>query len=183
LLATACVHVAAGVAERGRVVRTRKAPVLTILAVLIGLMTLGVATALAGTNRIELRADLIGANELPPADPDGRGDAEVTLKTNTNEICFALEWRRIGAPNRGHIHLGDSTVNGPVVVTFFDLVVPPAPPTDPLFDQLEKGRVRGCAPATAELIGQIAANPAGYYVNLHNARFPSGAIRGQLAAP
>ena len=26
----------------------------------------------------------------------------------------------------------------------------------------------------------IAANPAGYYVNLHNARFPGGAARGQL---
>jgi hypothetical protein len=155
-----------------------------MVAIVIGLMTLGVATAIAGTNRIQLRADLLGANELPAADPDGRGDAEVTLKTNTNEICFALEWRRIGAPNRGHIHVGDSTVNGPVVVTFFDLVAPmPADPFNPLFDQLEKGRVRGCVPATAELIGQIAANPSGYYVNLHNARFPAGAIRGQLGTP
>jgi hypothetical protein len=36
---------------------------------------------------------------------------------------------------------------------------------------------------TAQLIGEIAANPSGYYVNLHNARFPGGAIRGQLGTP
>jgi hypothetical protein len=27
----------------------------------------------------------------------------------------------------------------------------------------------------------IAANPANYYVNVHNAPFPGGAVRGQLA--
>jgi hypothetical protein len=27
----------------------------------------------------------------------------------------------------------------------------------------------------------IIANPAGYYVNIHNADFPGGAVRGQLA--
>jgi hypothetical protein len=32
----------------------------------------------------------------------------------------------------------------------------------------------------ADLLEAIAADPAGYYVNLHNPRFPGGAIRGQL---
>jgi hypothetical protein len=31
-----------------------------------------------------------------------------------------------------------------------------------------------------ELVGAIAANPSGYYVNVHNIPYPDGAIRGQL---
>ncbi len=34
--------------------------------------------------------------------------------------------------------------------------------------------------ADPAVLAQIEANPSGYYVNLHNARFPGGAIRGQL---
>jgi hypothetical protein len=30
------------------------------------------------------------------------------------------------------------------------------------------------------VLSQIVANPAGYYVNVHNARFPGGSLRCQL---
>ncbi len=39
------------------------------------------------------------------------------------------------------------------------------------------GCVSGVDPA---LIGEIIANPAGYYVNVHTTPFPGGAVRGQL---
>ncbi len=32
-----------------------------------------------------------------------------------------------------------------------------------------------------QTVAEILANPSAYYVNVHNAEFPSGAIRGQLA--
>jgi hypothetical protein len=32
------------------------------------------------------------------------------------------------------------------------------------------------------LLKDIAKNPSLYYVNVHNGEFPSGAVRGQLAA-
>ena len=34
--------------------------------------------------------------------------------------------------------------------------------------------------ADPALIQENADNPEGFYVNLHNSRFPSGAIRGRL---
>jgi hypothetical protein len=160
--------------------RTRRPAILVVLLVVIGLMTLAAATTMAGDNRVRLRAGLTGAAEVPPADPDGRGVARVNLNMEAGEICFAMRYWRIGTPNRAHIHAGAAGVNGGIVVTLFDLVAPPAPPTDPLYDQLEKRRVRGCVPVAADLLEAIAADPAGYYVNLHNPRFPGGAIRGQL---
>jgi hypothetical protein len=158
--------------------RTRR-PLVLVALVVIAIMTLA-ATAAASGNRVTLRADMTGAQEVPAADPDGRGVARVNLKMHTGEVCFDLRWWRIGTPNRAHIHVGAAGVNGGIVVGLFDLVAPPAPPTDPLFDQLEKGQIHDCVPVAAEVLEAIAANPAGYYVNVHNNRFPGGAIRGQL---
>jgi CHRD domain len=171
--------------ERGDHVRRRKVPTLLILLTTTAVLTLGLsATALAAA-RTELEAQLTGANEVPPADPDGRGRAEVTLRlaegAATGEVCFSLEFRRIGTPHLAHIHVGAAGQNGPPVVVLLDLVAAPRPATDPLHDSLERGRLRGCLDAPAATIQAIIANPAGYYVNIHNPRFPGGAIRGQLA--
>ena len=38
----------------------------------------------------------------------------------------------------------------------------------------------GCSEIDAELAADITSDPGAFYVNLHNAGFPAGAIRGQL---
>ena len=89
----------------------------------------------------------------------------------------------MGTPNRGHIHKAATGANGGIVVGFFELVGMPA---DPRNDDLEEGHLEGCVtldpavPANADVARRIADNPEHYYVNLHNARFPGGAVRGQL---
>ena len=52
------------------------------------------------------------------------------------------------------------------------MIVNLVPPTN--------GESSGCASASGELIKAIFQNPANYYVNVHNAEYPGGALRGQL---
>jgi CHRD domain len=129
----------------------------------------------------QLAAHLSGANEVPPADPDGRGLALVG--TGRERVCFAVGWTRIGAPIFAHIHAGAAGVNGPVVVLFFDVPelpgLPPGTPPAALPDTI--AAAAGCVgDQDPALLRDIRRHPADYYVNVHNAEFPGGAIRGQL---
>jgi len=85
-------------------------------------------------------------------------------------ITFVLQWNNITAPILGHIHRGAAGVTGPVVVPFFMTAVPAG-----IFALA--GTVPNVDPALAR---QIRAAPRDYYVNLHTAEFPAGAVRGQL---
>jgi hypothetical protein len=141
-------------------------------------LVLAFAATVTASQGPRFRVQLSGANEVPAADPDGSGRATVWIDAAAGEVCFDIRVSNTGTPNRAHIHVGAAGANGGIVVPFFELVGLAA---DPLNDVLEdKGRVEGCVEAEPELLATIAANPEGYYVNLHNARFPGGAVRGQL---
>lgn len=107
-------------------------------------------------------APLRGSNEVPPADADGTGFAVVTINGTT--VNYTVFHQNIGAPTVAHIHRGAAGEVGPPVI---DLNV----------NTLVNGTVSG---VSQSLINEIVANPAGFYVNVHNSEFPNGAIRGQL---
>jgi hypothetical protein len=112
-----------------------------------------------------LHADLTGAAEVPgPGDPDGGGTAFVVALPDQGKVCFTLFVHGIGTANGAHIHEAPADEAGPVVVT----LEPPA-----------SGGSGGCGD-TAEA-ADIATQPEDYYVNVHNAEFPGGAVRGQLS--
>lgn len=113
---------------------------------------------------------LTGAAEKPgPGDPDGSGTARLSINVGVGEVCFQLSVTDILLPATGaHIHVGDVMSPGPVVV---GLVAPD-----------ETGTSSGCVGASPDLLKQIVANPAGYYVNVHSTDFLAGAVRGQLSA-
>jgi hypothetical protein len=158
--------------------RRRQIPVLAVSAILAGAIGYGLTgTANAQGGDTHLRAALRGTNEIPVADPDGRGRARFDFTVADGEICFEVFFTATGTPNRGHIHIGDATVNGGIVVPLFELVGLPA---DERNDALERGSLSDCVPADPAILAQIEANPGGFYCNLHNSRFPAGAIRGQL---
>jgi hypothetical protein len=122
-----------------------------------------------------LSATLAGGAEVPgPGDDDGTGTATVRLDAAAGTVCFDLAWSKIRGPWGAHIHRGAEGEAGDIVVVFFntrDLVPIPKTITS----------VSGCVRnVDAAVIDAIAADPGGYYVNVHNRRFPAGAIRGQL---
>jgi hypothetical protein len=145
--------------------------IFTTLLVAIALIVALPGSSSAHDGRL-LSAKLSGANEVPPADPDGSGSATVLLRDDS--VCFTLRWADINAPFAGHIHRGGAGINGPIVVPFFQKT-----PATPLPASLSSaaGCVGGVDPA---LIREIRSNPAGFYVNLHTADFPGGVIRDQL---
>jgi hypothetical protein len=118
----------------------------------------------------QLHSAMAGANEVPPADPDGTGTGAVTAVGSV--VCWSVTWTNIATPTRGHIHQAPAGVNGPIVVPFFE-----APSGLPSTLDSVSGCTAGVDPA---LVRQIRTAPSGFYTNIHNAEFPGGAIRGQL---
>jgi CHRD domain len=125
--------------------------------------------AVAGAGGAPQSATLTGAAEIPgPGDPDGSGAASLRLNPGQEEICYELTVSDIAPAAAAHIHRGAVSVAGPVVV-------PLIPPTD--------GSSSACASVDRDLVLEILIDPAAFYVNVHNADYPAGAIRGQLSQP
>ena len=125
-------------------------------------------------------ARLTGAQEVPPADPDGIGGAAITFDVTDPadqvagaQACFDLSYSNItGTPAAAHIHRGIAGVNGPIVV----------PAGNASFPNLGPNSATGCVLIGADLATEIMTTPANFYVNVHTSDFAGGAIRGQLAA-
>jgi hypothetical protein len=136
---------------------------LVALATAIGLTVTSLAVAKGGNH---LTAQLRGSNERPAAAATNRGRAEIRLNAATGKVCWQFTIARIdGRPTAAHIHKGAPGVSGPVVV--------------PLGTTFKR---QGCASAAKSKIRAIASRPGAFYVNVHNAKHPAGAMRGQLRA-
>ena len=114
-----------------------------------------------------LTAVLSGAAEVATAgDPDGRGAATITLDSIGQTVCVDSTTSGIDTVTLTHIHRGAAGANGPVVLDF-------APGG--------LGSLSKCVVSTTALIDEIAANPAGFYFNVHTTAFGAGAVRGNFA--
>ncbi len=111
-----------------------------------------------------LSAHLGGAGS---PDADGAGHATIKIDAAKNQICTDLMVEKIAPATMAHIHKAPADASGPVAV--------------PLAKPDAAGKSSACATVGAEVVKDILANPAGYYVNVHNAEFPGGAVRGQLS--
>ncbi len=136
--------------------------------------------AFAGHTNTVLNADLdgraevgTGTNNAIVGDPNGRGEVYVFgIDGDPNTLCYVLLVDKIEPATAAHIHEGAAGTNGPPVANLA------APFDGDAADCLTEGET-GKFP-TGEKVADILANPADYYVNVHNATYPGGAIRGQL---
>jgi hypothetical protein len=138
----------------------------TVLAAL-ALPAVALATPSAGAAMSPVvSATLRGANEVPKGAPGGSGLVVLHLDGAKGTVCWAFtELAKIGPAQAAHIHKGTKGKAGPIVV--------------PLGGAY---KAKGCTKAAATLIGTIEEHPSAYYVNVHTATYPNGAIRGNLAA-
>ena len=139
----------------------------TILA-LVGLLTLA-GTVVAA--EMTLTATLAGGDaEIPPGDPDGSGTASIVVDPAAGTLCWEFSTENVGPGSASHIHAGAAGVAGDVVVPL---------DTDG-FEESSEGCIEPMEDAAA--LQEIVDSPADFYVNVHTADFPGGAVRGQLSA-
>ncbi|MFF7977716.1 CHRD domain-containing protein [Streptomyces sp. NPDC007901] len=155
--------------------RTLAAAAVTVTA-LGGAAVPAAATSHHTTDSVVLVASLRGASEVPvaggPAVGDKDGAALEFIQVKGDKVTVAVTWRGTGRPTDLHIHQGAKGTNGGVKIDFGKL--------------LKKTRghsVTGSVKVTDKaLLKQLTTDPGAFYANLHTARFPGGAVRGQLHA-
>jgi len=116
-------------------------------------------------------AEECNATACGVGDTDGSATGSITVNVGQQRVCWEFTAvNNIAVPNRGHIHKAPAGTNGAIVVDFFNVAVG------------TQGPLTGCttAPLSRTLLVDIIEHPSAYYLNLHNADFPAGAIRGQL---
>jgi hypothetical protein len=98
----------------------------------------------------------------PSGDPDGSGEAHLTLNKTRRKVCASITWQDIESPDSAHIH---RVSDGGIVVDLSGSVT---------------GGSRCATGVSQRKITLLLRHPGRYYVNVHNTAFPAGAIQGRL---
>jgi hypothetical protein len=101
-------------------------------------------------------------------DKNGRGSFSATL--DGRQLCYGIQVKNIDNPVASHIHKAGKNAAGPVVQEL------DAPATG------DPGASSACVRVSRSLARDLRQHPGRYYVNVHTAKFPNGAVRGQLFA-
>jgi CHRD domain len=155
----------------------RRLVTITVMVVLTAVATvMAASSALADQKTATFTIQLSGAAEVCPTAPGtcggpGTGTATITIDRNARTLRYSITTQNVALPlAAAHIHQAPAGQAGPVVIPLFTAPINSATVGPTLLTGLNK-----------DLLKDIIRNPQGYYVNVHNAPFPNGAVRGQLA--
>jgi hypothetical protein len=141
---------------------------------LVALALLLPATAAAASGDRVFTGVLTGAAEVPAVQGDGVGSVIVIINAANTKITYVVTYRGLTGPvAASHIHFGDSSVSGPVII-------PLKPGRSPMIGTLYAANLTpaGGIDTFAEAVAAIKAGNT--YVNLHTAAHGSGEVRAQL---
>jgi CHRD domain len=133
----------------------------------VGLLLASVMPASGAEVGVPFTVELTGEAEVTSTgvpnqgDLDGSGTATLTVNPGLGEVCWSIEVTGVETISAAHIHKAPSTTTGGIVVHL-------------------NPYQGGCIKVSRELALAIITNPSSYYVNVHNADYPQGALRGQL---
>jgi hypothetical protein len=122
------------------------------------------AAPFAAAETIHFTAHLDGAQETPPNDSKGTGEAKIAFDTDSKTLIWTVTYSGLSGPaTMAHFH-GPAPVGkaAPVVVNFTPFDSP----------------IHGSTVLTQGQIDQLMNGL--WYVNVHTALHPPGEIRGQV---
>ena len=147
----------------------RSRSIVSLAVVTASLAAVLAAGPVAANHFVTMSTTLSGSEEVPgPGDPNGKGRIALDVYAS-GTICYQAKIQAIDGVAAAHIHEASAGAAGPVVV---DL--------RPDLASWTGNKAAYCVTTSVETAADIVANPADYYVNVHNADYPAGAIRGQL---
>jgi len=154
------------------VIRKRYLALAALAAVGLTLVVAASVGAQGGGDRA-IFAVMTGAKEVDVngehhGDSNGRGSFSATL--DGRQLCYGMAVKNINDPVAAHIHRGGPKVAGPVV----------QPLEQPATG--DPGASSACIRISRSLARGLRRDPSRYYVNVHTADLPNGAVRGQLFA-
>lgn len=109
------------------------------------------------------------AGPVASGDPDGLGEATVTLNPDSNEVSVRVNYSNIARPTAMYLRMGDSGPQGNIAVPI-------------VIERSDAGTAAGSRiSARANIVATILASPEQYYLVVVNEEYPVGALRGRLA--
>lgn len=144
---------------------------------------------IAEGHRKEVSAELTGFQEVPPKSTGAGADFRARIDDQARRIDFTLSYGGLegGNPLASHIHFAQRGVNGAIIADLCggDKPACPGATTGVVSGTITPANIKGQNPdqgiepgAFDEFVRAIRAGMT--YVNIHNARFPGGEIRGQI---
>jgi hypothetical protein len=150
------------------------------------------AALVAQSRAKSVRARLVGFQEVPALSTPATGEFRGKIAPRETELAYELEYSGlVGAVTQAHIHFGQRSVNGGIMIWLCGTTTNPGPsgtPTCPTEGKVSRTvgpadvigpAGQGIAPGEfAEAMRTIREGVA--YANVHSTMWPGGEIRGQI---
>ena len=130
-----------------------------------GVAAIALIVSSAAFAQVKMKADLTGAQEVPPVTTQGKGSADVSFDPASKKLSWTINYSGLSGPaTAAHFH-------GPAEAGKNAGVAVPIP-------NQASSPVKGEATLNDNQAADLQAGR--YYINIHTAANPGGEIRGQV---